>query len=207
MYTYKNIVSIIYFINKIEESIMEQWFYFLRKPLGNLDTTIQKLIYNSYYQFVYKDIYCMVYDHSLTEDIIQDSFLKVISNGPKMLSETNIRAWIKQLTRNTALDHLRRLKRDRQVLVEPYVNISDTVLNKISVASEVEIKERDNLLHQAIAELKLEYQTILLLFYIEGKSYREICQELHLTEQVLTQRLARARKKLRQHFLRKWTDE
>lgn len=203
MYTYKNIVSIIYFINKIEESIMEQWFYFLRKPLGNLDTTIQKLIYNSYYQFVYKDIYCMVYDHSLTEDIIQDSFLKVISNGPKMLSETNIRAWIKQLTRNTALDHLRRLKRDRQVLVEPYVNISDTVLNKISVASEVEIKERDNLLHQAIAELKLEYQTILLLFYIEGKSYREICQELHLTEQVLTQRLARARKKLRQHFLRK----
>ncbi|GAV10664.1 RNA polymerase sigma factor [Paenibacillus sp. NAIST15-1] len=186
---------------------MEQWFYFLQKPFGNLDTTIQKLIYNSYYQFVYKDIYCMVYDHSLTEDIIQDSFLKVISNGPKMLSETNIRAWIKQLTRNTALDHLRRLKRDRQVLVEPYVNISDTVLNKISVASEVEIKERDNLLHRAIAELKLEYQTILLLFYIEGKSYREICQELHLTEQVLTQRLARARKKLRQHFLRKWTDE
>jgi RNA polymerase sigma factor (sigma-70 family) len=185
---------------------MDQWFYFLLSPLDDLDTTIQKLVYLSYYQFVYRDIYYMVHDHSLTEDIIQDAFIKAISKGPKMRSDTNIPAWIKQLTRNTALDQLRKLKRDRQMLMDPYVNISDATLDEISVASEVETRERDALLYQSIAELKPEYRTILLLFYVEGKSYREICRELHLNEPVLTQRLARARKKLFQNFLRKWTD-
>ncbi|SEL68450.1 RNA polymerase sigma factor [Paenibacillus sp. OK003] len=186
---------------------MEQWFYFLRNPLDDLDVTIQELVYRSFYQFVYQDIRFMVYDHSLTEDIIQESFMKAITKGPKMRTDTNILAWIKQLTRNTTLDYIRRVKRDRQMLTEPYVNISSTACDEISVACEVEARERDELLHQTISELKSEYRTILLLFYMEGKSYREVCLELKLTEPVLTQRLARARKKLLQQFLRKWTDD
>lgn len=75
---------------------------------------IQEMVYRSFYQFVYRDIRYMVYDHSFTEDIIQDAFLKAITKGPKMRSDTNIPAWIRQLTRNTALDYLRKLKRNRQ---------------------------------------------------------------------------------------------
>jgi len=86
---------------------MEQWYYFLRSALDNLDATIQELIYRSFYQFVYRDVYFIIRDHSLSEDIIQDAFLKAIKNGPKMRSDTNIPAWIKLLTRNTALDYLR----------------------------------------------------------------------------------------------------
>ncbi|WP_246061786.1 sigma factor-like helix-turn-helix DNA-binding protein [Paenibacillus oralis] len=48
--------------------------------------------------------------------------------------------------------------------------------------------------------------SVLILFYLEGKSYRDICQELNLSEAVLSQRLVRARKKLLQHFLGKWVD-
>lgn len=53
--------------------------------------------------------------------------------------------------------------------------------------------------------MKSDYRTVLLLFYMEGKSYREICRELNLTQPILTQRLARARKKLLQQFSKKWT--
>lgn len=165
---------------------MEQWFYFLRSPLDDLDVTIQELIYRSFYQFVYRDVYFMVRDHSLSEDIIQDAFLKAIKNGPKMRSDTNIPAWIKLLTRNTALDHLRRLTRDRQVLAESFVNISEMFVDEVSVANEVETNQRDEVLYQAIDDLKSEYRSILLLFYMEGKTYREICWELNLTEPVLT---------------------
>lgn len=163
------------------------------------------MVYRSFYQFVYRDIRYMVYDHSFTEDIIQDAFLKAITKGPKMRSDTNIPAWIRQLTRNTALDYLRKLKRNRQTLSEPSVNIGNTTFGEISVASEVEARERDELLYQAIDELKSDYRTVLLLFYMEGKSYREICRELNLTQPILTQRLARARKKLLQQFSKKWT--
>ncbi|MEV2781779.1 sigma factor-like helix-turn-helix DNA-binding protein [Paenibacillus larvae] len=42
---------------------------------------------------------------------------------------------------------------------------------------------------------------------MEEKSYKEICHELNLSEQVVAQRLARARKKLLQHFSRKWINQ
>jgi len=88
--------------------------------------------------------------------------------------------------------------------VEYPVNVNEIFFAEVSVANEVETKQRDEVLYQAIDELKSEYRSILLLFYMEGKSYREICRELNLIEPILTQRLARARKKLLQHFLRKW---
>ncbi|MED1786620.1 sigma factor [Brevibacillus laterosporus] len=91
----------------------------------------------------------MVCDHSHSEDIIQEAFLKAIKNGPKMRSDTNIPAWIKLLARNTALDFLRKSKRDRQVLAESYVNISETFFDEVSVAYEVETKQRDEVLYQA----------------------------------------------------------
>ena len=186
---------------------MDQWFYFLRSPLNDLDVTIQELVYGSFYQFVYRDIHFMVNDHALTEDIIQDAFMKVITKGHKMRSDANIPSWIKQLTRNTTLDYIRKLKRDHLILAKPYIISSNGAFNEVSVASEVETRERDEKLYQAMDELKSDYRTVLLLFYIGGKTYQEICQELNVTEAVLTQRLARARKKPLQHFLGKWTDD
>nr|WP_313780394.1 sigma-70 region 4 domain-containing protein [Paenibacillus larvae] len=73
--------------------------------------------------------------------------------------------------------------------------------------NDVEHKLRNELLHQTINELKSEYRCLLWLYYMEEKSYKEICHELNLSEQVVAQRLARARKKLLQHFSRKWINQ
>ncbi|MFD0716982.1 RNA polymerase sigma factor [Paenibacillus sp. GCM10027626] len=66
----------------------------------------------------------------------------------------------------------------------------------MSVADKVENKLRNEMLHLAIQELKPEHRTLLIMFYLEERSYKEICRELRLSEQVMTQRSARARKKL-----------
>lgn len=87
-----------------------------------------------------------------------------------------------------------------------YVNIEWNATLEISVTSEVENKWRNEVLHETIAELNPDYRELLLMYYMEGKTYKEICQELHITEVVLTQRLARARRKLLQNFLRKWAE-
>ena len=179
---------------------MKQWFRFLCVSFADLDIAVQELVYHSFYQFVYRDIHSIVHDHFLAEDIIQDAFLKAITKSPRLHSHNNLPSWIKQLARNTALDYLRKRKQDHRILAKLYVHINNTALSEISVANEVEARERYKLLYQAINEVKFEYRTILLFFYIEGKSYREICQEMRLTQSVFTQRLARARKKLHQLF-------
>lgn len=189
---------------------MEHWYYLLRTPIDELDTATQQLVYHSYYHLIYPGIYFMIRDHFLTEDIIQESFLKAAKNAPSLRSESNIPAWLRQIARRTALDKIKKLKKHRQMLALSSVNYIDTsasVWNEISVTHQVENKIRDELLHLAINELKHDYRTMLYLFYMEGKSYKEIGRELNLSEIALTQRMARARKKLLKNFSEKWVDE
>lgn len=185
---------------------LEHWLYLLRTDIGELDYKLQEMIYNSFYQLVYKDIYFLVLDHEVTKDIIHESFLKVIMYGPKTKHASNMKAWIKQVIRNTALDWLR--KNNRHQLNRTNVITLENVTIKLDsdVASEVEVKMRNEILLQTLIELKPEYRTLLTLYYIEEKNYKEISQELQLSEQVIAQRLARARKKLQQKFSGNWND-
>ncbi|AJS61166.1 RNA polymerase sigma factor [Paenibacillus sp. IHBB 10380] len=187
---------------------MEQWLFLLRSKIEELDINTQQFIYDSFYKQLYADIYFLIRDHGITEDIIQDAFLKVTSSAPKLKHDTHLKSWVRRVTRNCAIDWIRKNKKNRQEYEYLDVNISNSMFNEeISVASEIENNTRDELLHQALNELKPSYRIILLMFYWEQKSYKEICNELAITEQVLTQRLARARKKLFQHFSRKWVDD
>jgi len=185
---------------------MEQWYYLMRTPIMELDAAAQQLVYRSFYQLVYPDLYFMLRDRYLTEDAVQESFLKAVAKVPHLRNESNIPGWLRQVARRTALDKIKKMKMDRQKLVNPGVNIEDAS-DEISVARQVENKFRDEQLYRAMSELKPDYRAMLLMFYIEGKSYKEIGQEMNLTEQVLTQRMARARKKLLENFLRNWADE
>ena len=142
----------------------------------------------------------------MTEDIIHEALLKASAEGPKLRSDANIPGWLKQIARRTALDKLKKFQRNRQMLNTFDAILDSSVLAEISVDSEVESKIKNELLYEAIKELKAEYRTVIMMHYLEGKTYKEICCELDMTEAVLAQRLTRARKKLLKQFLRKWAD-
>ncbi|WP_062497309.1 RNA polymerase sigma factor [Paenibacillus sp. 32O-W] len=182
---------------------MEQWLFLLRVNIDELDVEVQKEIYRSFYKYVYKDIFFIIREHAATEDIIQESFLKAITQGPKTTHASNLASWVRQIARNTALDWLRKYKKKRQEIDAESVNIIE---QETAVSKEVENKLRNEMLHLAIQELTPEHRTLLIMFYLEDKSYNEICSELRLSKQVVTQRMARARRKLQQHFSRKWND-
>ncbi|WP_372636887.1 RNA polymerase sigma factor [Cohnella sp.] len=182
---------------------MEQWLSLLRINIEELDAEVQEKIYGSFYRFVYREILFITRDHSATEDIIQESFIKVTIQGPKTAHASNLASWVRQIARHTALDWLRKYKKGHQEIDAENVTIIE---QNTAVADEVENKLRNEILYEAIQELKPEHKILLIMFYLEDKSYKEICSELRLGEQIVTQRLARARKKLLQHFLRKWND-
>ncbi|MGG3308270.1 sigma-70 family RNA polymerase sigma factor [Paenibacillus lautus] len=185
---------------------MKQWYYLLRTPIVKLDVAAQQLVYRSFYKLVYSDVYFIIRDHFLTEDIIQEAFLKAAKKAPALRSESNIPGWLRQVARRTALDKLRKYKKDRQMLASADVFIEESTWEEISISCEVEIKIRNESLHRAMEELTTDYRLVLHKYYIEGNTYKEICQELNLTESALTHKLARARKKLLVYFLRIWVD-
>lgn len=188
---------------------MKEWSFLLYQDFDTLAPELQELVYRSFYSLVYKDIYYLLGDHALTEDMIQEAFFKIISIVGKH-KVSNMSAWMRQVARNLTYDYLKKTKKERYtvdidavIYVENDINLG---MQQISVANEVEDKIRDELLHQAITELKPDYRILITLFYIEEKSYKDIATDLGLSEQAVSQKLMRARKKLLQQFQRKWVD-
>lgn len=184
------------------------WFYLFHQNFKNLTPELQKSVYRSFYNLVYQDItYLLGGDRVLTEDIIQESFIKTISNVDQH-KITNSKAWLRQVTRNYTLDYLKKIKKDRQAtdIAKIFEDNTALAVQQISVALEVEEKIRDELLRKTISELKQDYRTVITLFYIEEMSYKEMAKLLGLSEQAISQKLARARKKLLHQFQRKWAE-
>ncbi|MDF2926999.1 MAG: subfamily polymerase sigma-24 factor [Paenibacillaceae bacterium] len=188
----------------------EEPYVLLRHNIHTLDAETQRQVFFSFRQLVYRDIYFLLRDHALTEDVIQEAFMKAIVKASKTHDNSNMRAWLRQVSRNTAYDMLRKNKRFRHVTGLSSVNRNEETESPLvspdDVEDAVEQMLRDEALHEAMGELKYEYRLVLFLYYIAGLSYAEITQEIGITEQVLTQRLARARKKLAAQFSGKWGD-
>jgi len=187
---------------------MKDWFPLLHH-VDTLNSEIQDVVYRAFYNFVYKDIYYLLKDHDLTEDMIQESFFKAIA-AIKKHEVNNLPAWVRQIARNTTLDYIRKINKNRYMLdlndVNNIESSFDLSKQTLRIDKEIENKIRDELLHEAIAELKADYRHLIVLFYIDELSYKEIATTLDLTEQAVSQKLLRARKKLLQQFRRKWVD-
>ena len=48
----------------------------------------------------------------MAEDIMQETFIKVINNNDKFIMGSNAKAWIYTIARNTSLNYLKATKRE-----------------------------------------------------------------------------------------------
>ncbi|TDL55399.1 sigma-70 family RNA polymerase sigma factor [Paenibacillus dendritiformis] len=187
---------------------MEQWLSFLHSNFQHLDQSSQKFTYQSYREFIYHDIYFLLQNHDLTEDVIQESFLKVIASPPKAKDAAKIKAWLKKISRNTAYDYLRKYKKYQYLSNLESMEEEDLFASaaETAVADQVEEQIRDEMLHEALDQLNARYRNVLFRYYVEDKSHRELARELGISEQASAQLLVRARKKLRYYFCKRWVD-
>lgn len=74
---------------------------------GDLDAFTK--IYTELKVPVYTIIYRILYNHMVTEDVIQEIFLKIY-NTPPSKNIDNPRAWIFQMSRNLAIDYKRKIR-------------------------------------------------------------------------------------------------
>ncbi len=184
-----------------------KWYYLLHQ-LDTLPSEIQKTIYQYFFDAFYKDVYYILKDHSLTEDIIQESFMKVITTSQKY-EVKNPSSWMKQVVRNHTIDYLKKVKKVRYSEEYNDISITEDYLfdnDSLFVEDEVEKSLEIEALRHSILELKQDYQLLIKLHYIDELSYKEIATTLNLSEPAVGQKLLRARKKLLKIFKRKWVN-
>ncbi|WP_186438476.1 RNA polymerase sigma factor [Cohnella terricola] len=180
----------------------DELLYLQHQNFANLSPDLQKEIYRTFYNMYYPTIYYMVNNHSTTEDIIQESFLKVIYRMPGTGSLDKTKAWIKTVVKNTTLNFLRKNKKDlNNVDLEHVFNSEhECVTDSEGVAEKIEFKELIQAVEHCLHDLKPEYRILIELRWRRELSYKEIADELNITEHKVKYTLNRAREAIKRRL-------
>jgi RNA polymerase sigma-70 factor (family 1) len=139
----------------------------------------------------------LLIDDCLAQEITSDAFTKLWQSRQTLATEGSIKAWLYSTVRNASIDHLRKVKRLRvsQSGLESATTIEQSVLHTI-----IQTETIDYII-QTIGKLPPKCGRIFRLFYLHGKSYNEIAQELNLSPQTVRNQKQRAAKLLRKMIL------
>ena len=118
------------------------------------------------------------------DDIFQEVFLRLSRQKP-FDSEEHRKAWLIRVTVNCCNSHFTAPWRQRITSLDDMEEIA------------VDMEERDFDVYRQVLALPQMYREVILLFYYEEMSIREIAEALQLTEENVKKRLSRARQKLK----------
>jgi RNA polymerase sigma-70 factor (ECF subfamily) len=156
---------------------------------------------------VFSLIYRMVRDRELAEDLAQDTFIKVLNHIDRYRPEFKLSSWLFKIANNVAIDHLRRRQLDTISMDgSPHAQSADAieatsfdvVVDQESALDELEAREMGASIEQAIASLRPEYRSCIMLRHVEGRSYEEIAATLDLPLGTVKTYIHRARHELRE---------
>ena len=145
-------------------------------------------------------------DPAASEDIAQEAFLSAWQNLKRLQNPSSFLPWLRQITRNLALDHLRR-HRNRTIGGEAAeIAISHAADPSLLPEEQLLDAERERMAAELISELPEDSREVLLLYYREGQNSRQVAELLGLSDAAVRKRLSRARKSLRGDLLSRFSD-
>jgi len=150
------------------------------------------VLFDRYHAPLYNFYAKLTGDRTLSEDLVQEVFLRILRYRQSYQSGTPFRAWIYQIARNARVDHYR--KTPRHITFEP--EMAPPVMPKDSAQQ----SEEAELLHRALMQMPEEKREILILSRFQELKYNEIARLLGCELGTVKTRIHRAIQELRQNF-------
>ena len=132
------------------------------------------------------------------QDIVQEAFVRAFK-GFHGFRGGNGSAWLLTIVRNTAYTWINKRMPDQKLV--PYVEERHADIISIDQsANESVIEKRRHDLSDALERLPSEFREVIILYEIEGLSYKELALSLGVPVGTVMSRLSRARRRLQQEF-------
>ncbi len=133
------------------------------------------------------------------EDVVQETMIRAWERRGEWPAIRDMASWLAQICRNIALDKVRKTA-NNPTLTSVSPATSKPVEHRSDEDLEANLEAKDTLNHilQLATLLPPPQHDILRLRDIEGYTYREIAQQLQITEDQVRVYLHRARTRLRQ---------
>ena len=132
-----------------------------------------------------------LHDVHESEDLMIEVFSYLFTKKPR-IRDDGLKAYLYKAARHMALRH-----KSRRRLLFSLDGPTDEPDGQTLVEEVVHTKERDQILHFCMAELKPDYREALYLTYFEGMSYLQAAEVMRKSEKQITNMVYRGKERLR----------
>jgi RNA polymerase sigma-70 factor (ECF subfamily) len=158
-------------------------------PAQNETAEIAGLV-RGHHEELYRYAYRLAGNQPDAEDLVQQTFLVAQQKLGQVRDASCTRSWLYTVLRNHFLKGLRKQQRMAAGSGEiDFDSLPEEVPDELEVDSE--------LLQGALDELPDEYRTVVVMFYFEDCSYKDIASQLEIAIGTVMSRLWRAKRHLR----------
>ncbi len=138
--------------------------------------------------------YSLTANHEDANDLIQDTYLKAITNKDKFDPATNLKAWVYTIMKNTFINKYRKDSKVSTIIDNTrdlyFLNNSKSA-DVISPESQYSQSELEKVINGLEDEHRIPFQ-----MHFQGYKYKEIAEALHLSIGTVKSRIFFSRKKL-----------
>ena len=164
-----------------------------RRFLDGDDNELREIIDN-HYNGLTLYINGIVNSPSETEDIVQETFVKLAVKKPKFNPKCAFKTWLFTIARNIAYNYLKRYKaKFSDQPIDEYIKLSDgTDVEKEHLKTQQNIE-----LHRAMKKLNPDYYQVLYLMYFEKLNTEDIAMIMNKSKRQIGDLLYRSKKSLK----------
>jgi RNA polymerase sigma-70 factor (ECF subfamily) len=119
------------------------------------------------------------------QDIVQDTYVKLIEKQPRFTDEAHEIGWLMLVTKNLCKSRLRSFHRRNSVELTDIYTVDDS-------------EQRE--LIELVQSLPVKYKIVIHLYYYEGYSTKEIAKITKQKESTVRQQMTRARELLKKYL-------
>ncbi|MCF6353005.1 MAG: RNA polymerase sigma factor, partial [Cyclobacteriaceae bacterium] len=138
-----------------------------------------EVLLNRYKSNVFTNIYLIVKDTYIAEDLTQDTFIKAIKTlrSGRYNEEGKFKPWILRIAHNLAIDYFRRKKRYPTIVMEDGSNVFNTLEFSEAPYENFQVQEdTKKKLRSFIDELPENQREVILMRHYQEMSFQDIAE-------------------------------
>lgn len=154
------------------------------------DATAFTRLYNKYSTKMYVNMFKMVKDEQVVEEMVQVLFSRIWQQRETISYDSDFSAYLYRASSNLVCDFYRKLKSDRRMLAR----FRSTITEQYShIEESIYFKESKHLLEQALAGLSVQQRHVFQLCKLEGCSYKEAAARLGISPNTVKEYFSKAK--------------
>lgn len=171
----------------------------MTKKTKNIDLqpdSVIELLFRTYYSPLCKFVNKIVRDQALSEDIVQETFIRIWNNRDNLDSAKSIKSYLYKIAYNYTLNHL---EKQKNFTLQDYSEV-DKMYQSAQADEQIIDHELQHKASEAMNSLPVKCKAVFIMCRHENMTYQEVADAMEISVKTVENQMSKALKSLRQQL-------